>query len=122
MSKFWDISFGVSLFIVSIILWLYVLLISSDFSMNISKDEFIISLISLFLFGLLYSFYIKRSKIKEVGNLLLIPLLFWLSDVINAIKYNYQACNTIISVIGFVITGYCIVLSTYQLMARRKKV
>ncbi len=56
MSKFVDIFLGIAFFIVSIILWLYVLLISSDIPVNISKNEFIISLMSLLLFGILYSF------------------------------------------------------------------
>ena len=52
MSKLIDIYLEAVFFVVSIILWLYVLLISSDIPVNISKNEFIISIISLSSFGL----------------------------------------------------------------------
>ena len=45
MSKLIDIYLEAVFFVVSIILWLYVLLISSDIPVNISKNEFIISII-----------------------------------------------------------------------------
>ncbi len=120
MSKFVDIFLGIAFFIVSIILWLYVLLISSDIPVNISKNEFIISLMSLLLFGILYSFYIKNSKRKIIGMLLLIPLGFWITDMVNAIKYNYQIYNTILSIIGFCITVYCIGVSIYKFVVYNK--
>ncbi|WP_252229436.1 MULTISPECIES: hypothetical protein [unclassified Clostridium] len=120
MSKFVDISLAIAFFIASIILWLYVLLISSDIPVNISKNEFVISLMSLLLFGILYSFYIKNSKREVMGMLLLIPLGFWIPDIINAIKYNYQIYNTILSVIGFCITVYCIGVSIYKLIVYNK--
>ncbi|MDO5779361.1 MAG: hypothetical protein Q4Q02_02445 [Clostridium sp.] len=116
MSKLIDIYLEVIFFIVSIILWLYVLLISSDIPVQISKNEFIISIISLLLFGLFYSFYVRNTKREVVGVPLLIPLAFWLLSMVDAIKYNYQIYNTIISIIGFTITGYCIGLSIYRLL------
>ena len=112
MSKLIDIYLEAVFFVVSIILWLYVLLISSDIPVNISKNEFIISIISLLLFGLFYRFYVRKSKREVIGVPLLIPLAFWLLSMVDAIKYNYQIYNTIISIIGFTITGYCIGLST----------
>lgn len=111
MSKIVDISLEVIFFVVSIMLWLYVFLISSDIPVNISKNEFIISLISLLMFGLLYNFYMRKSKREVRGVSLLISLAFWLSSMIDAIKYNYQIYHTIISIIGFSIIGYCIGLS-----------
>lgn len=49
MSKLIDIYLEAVFFVVSIILWLYVLLISSDIPVNISKNEFIISIISFII-------------------------------------------------------------------------
>lgn len=120
MNKLIDISVGIILFIISIILWLYTLLIAYDIPMNIDKKEFIISLVSLLLFGLIYSFYIINSKRKTVSALLLIPLVFWFSDMINAIQYNYQTYHTILTVIGFTTTVYCIGLSIYKLITCKK--
>lgn len=122
MSKLVDIYLEAIFFVVSIILWLYVLLISSDIPVNISKNEFIISVISLLLFGLFYSFYAIKSQREVIGVSLLIPLAFWLSSMIDAIKYNYQIYNTIISIIGFAIIGYCIGLSIHRLLSKRNTV
>lgn len=122
MSKLIDIYLEAVFFVVSIILWLYVLLISSDIPVNISKNEFIISIISLLLFGLFYRFYVRKSKREVIGVPLLIPLAFWLSSMVDAIKYNYQIYNTIISIIGFTITGYCIGLSIHRLLTKRHTV
>lgn len=122
MSKLIDIYLEVIFFIVSIILWLYVLLISSDIPVQISKNEFIISIISLLLFGLFYSFYVRKTKREVVGVPLLIPLAFWLLSMVDAIKYNYQIYNTIISVIGFAIIAYCIGLSIYRLLTTKHTV
>ncbi|WP_133015742.1 hypothetical protein [Clostridium cuniculi] len=118
MSKLIDIYLEAVFFVVSIILWLYVLLISSDIPVNISKNEFIISIISLLLFGLFYRFYVRKSKREVIGVPLLIPLAFWLLSMVDAIKYNYQIYNTIISIIGFTITGYCIGLSIHRLLTK----
>lgn len=120
MSKLIDIYLEGIFFIVSIILWLYVLLISSDIPVKISQNEFVISIISLLLFGLFYSFYVRKTKRDVVGVPLLIPLAFWLLSMVEAIKYNYQIYNTIISIIGFVITGYCVGLSIYRLLTMMK--
>ncbi len=120
MNKLIDISVGVILFIISIILWLYTLLIAYDTPMSISKTEFIISLVSLVLFGLIYSCYIINSNRRSVSALLLITLAFWFSDMINAIQYNYQTYHIILTVIGFTTTGYCIGLSIYKLMTCKK--
>ncbi len=120
MSKLIDISVGLILFIISIILWLYTLLIAYDTPMSISKNEFIISLVTLLLFGLIYSFYIINSKRKAVSALLLITLVIWFSDMINAIQYNYQTYHTILTVVGFITTGYCIGLSIYKLITCKK--
>ena len=68
MSKLIDIYLEVIFFIVSIILWLYVLLISSDIPVQISKNEFIISIISLLLFGLFYSLCEKDQKRSSRGT------------------------------------------------------
>lgn len=122
MSKLIDIYLEAVFFVVSIILWLYVLLISSDIPVNISKNEFIISIISLLLFGLFYRFYVRKSKREVIGVPLLIPLAFWLLSMVDAIKYNYQIYNTIISIIGFTITGYCIGLSIHRLVTKRHTV
>ena len=119
MSKLIDIYLESVFFVVSIILWLYVLLISSDIPVNISKNEFIISIISLLLFGLFYRFYVRKSKREVIGVPLLIPLAFWLLSMVDAIKYNYQIYNTIISIIGFTITGYCIGLSIHRLLTKK---
>ena len=101
-------------------MWLYALLISSDIPVKISQNEFVISIISLLLFGLFYSFYVRKTKRDVVGVPLLIPLAFWLLTMVEAIKYNYQIYNTIISIIGFVITGYCVGLSIYRLLTMMK--
>ena len=122
MSKLIDIYLEAVFFVVSIILWLYVLLISSDIPVNISKNEFIISIISLLVFGLFYRFYVRKSKREVIGVPLLIPLAFWLLSMVDAIKYNYQIYNTIISIIGFTITGYCIGLSIHRLLTKRHTV
>ncbi|MBX9184464.1 MULTISPECIES: hypothetical protein [Clostridium] len=122
MSKLIDIYLEAVFFVVSIILWLYVLLISSDIPVNISKNEFIISIISLLLFGLFYRFYVRKSKREVIGVPLLIPLAFWLLSMVDAIKYNYQIYNTIISIIGFTITGYCIGLSIHRLLTKKHTV
>lgn len=122
MSKLIDIYLEAVFFVVSIILWLYVLLISSDIPVNISKNEFIISIISLLLFGLFYRFYVRKSKREVIGVPLLIPLAFWLLSMVDAIKYNYQIYNTIISIVGFTITGYCIGLSIHRLLTKRHTV
>lgn len=122
MSKLIDIYLEAVFFVVSIILWLYVLLISSDTPVNISKNEFIISIISLLLFGLFYRFYVRKSKREVIGVPLLIPLAFWLLSMVDAIKYNYQIYNTIISIIGFTITGYCIGLSIHRLLTKKHTV
>ena len=122
MSKLIDIYLEAVFFVVSIILWLYVLLISSDIPVNISKNEFIISIISLLLFGLFYRFYVRKSKREVIGVPLLIPLAFWLLSMVDAIKYNYQIYNTIISIIGFTITGYCIRLSIHRLLTKKHTV
>lgn len=119
MSKLIDIYLEAVFFVVSIILWLYVLLISSDIPVNISKNEFIISVTSLLLFGLFYRFYVRKSKREVVGVPLLIPLAFWLLSMVDAIKYNYQIYNTIISIIGFAITGYCVGLSIHRLLTKK---
>lgn len=118
MNKFIDIFLGIIFFIVSIILWLYLMLISSDIPVNISKNEFINSVISLSLFGVLYSFYINISKTK-ITVILLIPLGIWLSSMIDAINCSYQTYHTIISTIGFIIMLYCIVLSIYKLLTNK---
>ena len=122
MSKLIDIYLEAVFFVVSIILWSYVLLISSDIPVNISKNEFIISIISLLLFGLFYRFYVRKSKREVIGVPLLIPLAFWLLSMVDAIKYNYQIYNTIISIIGFTITGYCIGLSIHRLLTKKHTV
>ena len=123
MRKFVDISLGFAFFIISIILCVHTNLIAqTNIEADMSKNEFVISVISLLLFGLLYSIYIKKSKIRAIGNLLLIPLLFWISDMINAIKNNYSTYTTTVSIIGFVITGYCIVFFIYQLVTDKKSV
>ncbi|SCJ83192.1 hypothetical protein [Clostridium saudiense] len=122
MSKLIDIYLEAVFFVVSVILWLYVLLISSDIPVNISKNEFIISIISLLLFGLFYRFYVRKSKREVIGVPLLIPLAFWLLSMVDAIKYNYQIYNTIISIIGFTITGYCIGLSIHRLLTKKHTV
>ena len=115
MNKFLNIFLSIVSFGVLMILWLFVFLISSDIPVSISKNEFIISLVSLFLFGLLYSFYMKKFKRRVVDILILIPLLFWLFDMINAIKHNYQLYHNIIVATGFAITVYCAGLSIYGL-------
>lgn len=122
MSKLIDIYLEAVFFVVSVILWLYVLLISSDIPVNISKNEFIISIISLLLFGLFYRCYVRKSKREVIGVPLLIPLAFWLLSMVDAIKYNYQIYNTIISIIGFTITGYCIGLSIHRLLTKKHTV
>lgn len=119
MRKFIDICLGVMFFIISIILWLYLMLISSDIPVNISKNEFINSVISLLLFGVLYSFYINISKTKITVILLLIPLGIWLSSMIDAINCSYQTYHTIISTIGFTTMLYCIGLSIYKLLTNK---
>ena len=123
MNKLIDISVGIILFIISMILWLYTLLITSyEFSMRISKKEFIILLVSLLLFALIYSLYIINSKRKAVSALLLIPLVLWFSDIINSIQYNFQTYYTILTTIGFTTIGYCVGLSIYKLITYKKKV
>ena len=119
MSKIIDIFLESVFFVLSIILWLYELLISSDIPVNIFRKEFIILLISLLLFGAFYSFYVRKSQREVMGVSLLIPLAFWLSSMIDAIKYNYQIYDIIISIIGFVIIGYCIGLSINRLLIKK---
>ena len=87
MSKLIDIYLEAVFFVVSVILWLYVLLISSDIPVNISKNEFIISIISLLLFGLFYRFYVRKSKREVIGVPLLIPLALWLMQLSIITKY-----------------------------------
>lgn len=57
-----------------------------------------------------------------MGVPLLIPLAFWLLSMVDAVKYNYQIYNTIISVIGFAIIAYCIGLSIYRLLTTKHTV
>ena len=123
MRKFVDISLGFAFFIISIILSLYTNLISqTNVEADMSKNEFVISVISLLLFGVLYSIYMKKSKRREIGILLLLPLSSWISDMINAIKNNYSEYTTIVSIIGFIITGYCIGFFIYKLVTDKKNV
>lgn len=123
MRKFVDISLGFAFFIISIILCLYTnLILQTNVEADMSKNEFVISVISLLLFGVLYSIYMKRSKRRAIGILLLLSLSSWISDMINAIKNNYSAYTTIVSIIGFVITGYCVLFFIYQLVTDKKSV
>lgn len=122
MNKFVDIFLELIFFAISIMLWIYEILISSDIPINISKNEFMVLAISFILFGVFYSFYMKKSKRKEGVILLLIPLLFWLFNMIEAIRYNYETYCTILSILGFATTGYCIGLSIYKLVINKNKV
>lgn len=122
MNKLIDIFLELTFFVISIILWLYGILISSDIPVSISKNEFIVLLISFILFGVLYSTYIIKCKRKEITILLLIPLVLWLFDMIYTIRYNYQTYDTILSIIGFVTTGYCTGLSIYKFKTINKVV
>lgn len=114
MNKLIDIFLEFTFFVISIILWIYSMLISSDIPVNISKNEFIVLLISFILFVVFYSIYLRKGKRKEIIILLLIPSVLWLFDMIYAIRYNYQTYDTILSIIGFVTTGYCTGLSIYK--------
>lgn len=114
MNKLIDISLELIFFTISIILWLYGMVISSAIPINISTNEFITLLISFIFFGIFYSIYIRQCKRKESIILLLIPSLLWLFNIIYAVKYNYQTYYTILSIIGFVTTGYCAGLSIYK--------
>ena len=114
MNTLIDISLELTFFVISIMLWLYGMLISSDIPVNISKNEFIGMIISFILFGVFYSIYIRKGKRKEIIILLLIPSVLWLVNMVYIIRYNYQAYNTILSIMGFIITGYCAGLSIYK--------
>lgn len=115
MNKIIDVFLGIMFFIISIMLWLYLMLVSSDIPVNISRYEFINLLIALLLFGVLYSFYINKSNTK-ISVILLIPLGFYLSSMIDAINCSYQRDYTIISTMGFITILYCIGLSIYRLL------
>lgn len=84
------------------VLWIYEMLATSDYPIQVSFVTVITLSILLISFLLGYSIYIRHTRYLLLNLLfLVIPLCLWFITMLHALTYNYHKNDTLINILGF---------------------
>ncbi len=120
MRKIKDTLIAVGFIFLLIVLWFYGMIISSDIPVNISFKEFISLLMGLLLFALIFILYYRKARMNGTCYFFSIPFCLWLQDMFYSLKYNYHIYDTILSIVGTVISIMCLIVAFNRFKKYRK--
>ncbi|AYF55367.1 hypothetical protein DFH04_11605 (plasmid) [Clostridium novyi] len=121
MKKFINIFIGLSLFIMSLSIFSYHIIIGSDIPVNVNLNQVIRFSVIIFIYIILQLLYIIKSNNNPIiMNLILIIFLMfiWSMDFIENSAYKYHKYHTLMSSIGFWSTMF--ILFIYIFTFRKK--
>jgi len=111
---------GFVYFAISIILWIYLLILESNFYRNISKNEYIFILAVLVIFLLYYSFWYRNVKRISIGMLNLIPMIIWGGSIADILNDYYSQYYTILILLGFFSILICFIQTINRVIKQYK--
>lgn len=121
MKKTINIFIALSLFIMSLLIFGYHIIIGSDIPVDINFNQIIMFSVISFIYIILQLLYIiKNNNNPLIMNLILMIFLIfiWALDFMTNTTYKYHRYNTLISCIGFCSTMF--ILFMYILTFRKK--
>lgn len=93
------------------ILWLHMMLLSSDIPISISPNEMQDMVITLLVSTIAVLLYVKLTSNTRLLYFLLIPSFLWGSSMVQSIVKDYHEYDTIISITGFISSMLIVTIS-----------
>lgn len=119
MKKWIDGLLAVCLGVFMLFLWGYKMMVSSGIPVRISTDEFVLMTTLLALPLMIYLFYLKKTSLFLTNFLLiLISAFLWFVSMQQALTFQYQEYDTVISIFGFLVSVCAVVQTVYYKIRR----